>query len=441
MAPIPTNAFGAGPHTISKRASDATAALGSLLRRSLEPRRPSEGNYTRPGKMNGGVLVVFCLIGASLGLLVWWLFIRRSGFIWRKYDWADYKASVLRRPQDRPDDAITVFSDGTARRGGSGSSVGRSVVLGELDTTYQKSYVAGEKPWNAHLPPPPKQPSLISAAYRDVKDSVWGKIRGGDRSENDTVVQRERSLRRERSRRRRREKRDRERGKQHQEEQSPIEMRKQNYRPYDAQQYRNEETETEISTAFVDTQRPAPPLTGMSHSNIQPPPLHRPRGSRSQPTRTQTRGQRVQRPERASTRAGKAPAREPSYRPGDDHANTRYHRAHNRNNSQAVPSESESDTDTDSDTESSDDDDSTIDQSQLGMAKGNKVYKHTISPEQTFWGNARPVERNGGGAGGTYGGGAPALMPSSSKAPRGYRAASVGSLSSDGSVRSSNAGR
>ncbi|KAF8534732.1 hypothetical protein BDD12DRAFT_859017 [Trichophaea hybrida] len=382
------------PDSLAASLYETTSTFSSLFRRA-----PSTGSYRKPGDIGAGVLVVFCLIGASLGLLAWWLFIRRSGFIWRSSDWQDYKASVLRRPGERPDDAITVFSDGTARRGG-GSSVGaRTVVLGELDTTYTKSRV--EKPWGPREQPgkdSPRKKGLLGTVWSDVKGSVWGNLRGGEPSESDTVVQREKSLQRERSRRRR-----------HQHRRRHSSKRKVSRR--------KEEVQSEVTESFVDTQRPAPPLTDITETNIR-------------------------RPTRASTRAGKATVtREPSKAAGDDRT-ARYHR-HKRTQSAVTEESSDESSDSSSDSSSSeesdsdDDDASTINQSQLGMAKGNKVYHHPISAEHVFWGNARPVERNGGGAGGTFGGGAPAVMP----APRGYRAASVGSLSSMGSVGSSHAGR
>ena len=249
-------------------------------------------------------------------------------------------------------------------------------------------------------------------AWSDVKGSVWGKLRGGEFSEHDTVVQREKSLRKERSRRRRRERHER------MEETEGTEGRAgRGHRQRVA-------SESEVSS-FVDTQRPAPPLTDIT---------------------ADSRSGGLRRPTRAPTKAGKAAiSREPSYAPGDDKAATaaRHHRHRRGQGRMEESSESESSSDSSdsdssdsSDASDSDDDDDSIDQSQLGMAKGNKVYHHPISADRVFWGNARPVERNGGGAGGTFGGGAPAVMP----APRGYRAASVGSLSSAGSVRSSNAG-
>jgi hypothetical protein len=304
--------------------------------------------------MSAGVLVVFCLIGGSLGLLVWWLFVKRSGFVWKSWDWQDYKASVLRRPEERPDDAITVFSDGTARKGG-GSSVGtRSVVLGELDTTYTKSYVRKEKPFG---PRPEKKRGLL--------ESVWGRLRGGEGDDADTQVMREKSLSRGR--------------------------------------YTND---LEDGGSFVDRQRPAPPLTDITSSDTP-----------------------LRKPSRFTTRARRAKTvKKTNYVPGNGS------RGNYKPESESTDEDSSSD-ESSSDEETSSDEESELDRSQLGMAKGNKVYHHPISQDRVFWGNARPVEKNGGGAGGTYGGGAPALMP------RGYRAGSVGSLSSEGSVVSSNAGR
>ena len=182
------------------------------------------GAHTKPKTFSPGVLVVFSLIGASLALLVWWLFIQRSGFIWRESDWDDYKSSVLRRPEERPDDAITVFSDGTTRRGG-GSSVGtRTVVLGELDTTYTKSMVErNEKPWIA----PQGGHSLLGKLAPKAEGSIWGRLRGGARSEADTDVVREK-------------------------------MR------YQKQHDIEEENETELS--YADTEPVAPPLATLARS-------------------------------------------------------------------------------------------------------------------------------------------------------------------------------
>jgi len=308
--------------------------------------------------MSAGVLVVFCLIGGSLGLLVWWLFIKRSGFIWKSWDWQDYKSSVLRRPEERPDDAITVFSDGTARKGGGSSVATRSVVLGELDTTYTKSYVRKEKPFG---PRPEKKRGLFG--------SVWGRLRGGEGDGADTQVMREKSLSRDRY------------------------------------------ADLEDGGGFIDKQRPAPPLTDITASDT---PLRK-------PSRVTTRA-------RIAARARSMAAKKTGYVPGGG-SGGKY-----KSESEGTDEDSSSD-ESSSDEETSSDEESELDRSQLGMAKGNKVYHHPISQDRVFWGNARPVERNGGGAGGTFGGGAPALMP------RGYRAGSVGSLSSEGSVVSSNAGR
>jgi len=390
-----------------------TSRSVALLRRAIVERAADHGNIAKPSKLGPGILFVFCLLGASLGLLAWWLFIRRSGFIWREYDWAEYKSSVLRRPEERPDDAVTVFSDGTARKGGPmGSSVGaRTVVLGELDTTYTKSYVAKEKPWGPRDLPGKgttgggsKGGGGLMGVWGKVEGSMWGKLRGGEPSDNDTVVQRAQSLRKSKHRSRRH-KSKRERGERRPQPSGPA------------------------GRSYADDERPAPPLTDITRSSeasssSQPPPPPR----APQPS--------ARRPARVSTRSGKAPVkREPSYAVGDDRA-AHYHQ-HRRTQSRRVVEESSSSEETSS-SDSSSEDDSSDDESdlrsQIGMAKGNKVYHHPISQDRVFWGNARPVERNGGGAGGTFGGGAPALMP------RGYRAGSVGSLSSEGSVRSSHVG-
>jgi hypothetical protein len=390
-----------------------------LLKRTIEliKRASDHGNISKAHTIGAGVLVVFCLLGATLGLIAWWLFIRRSGFIWHDYDWAEYKASVLRRPEERPDDAITVFSDGTARKGGpQGSSVGaRTVVLGELDTTYTKSYVSHEKPWGPRDLPTeggPKRKGLLGTAINDVAESVLGRLRGGGPpDENDTIVQRNKSLRRSRHRNSKRE-------------------RHKSHHKSRRHRHRYEED------SDVDTQLPAPPLTDLTSSSAAAPaPL-----PRKQPTRMPSKRQR-------STQRSTQRHREPSYAIGDDRAGggARYHR-HRRTESAAAEESSSSDSSsddssTDSD-DSSSDEESEIGPSEIGLGQGNKVYHHPITQDRLFWGNARPVERNGGGAGGTYGGGAPALMaPGPSRGRGGYRAASVGSLSSEGSVRSSNAGR
>lgn len=110
---------------------------------------------------------------------------------------------MLRKPDQRPDDAITVFSDGSARRmrGGDGrSAVGaaRSVVLGELGGTYQKSVVIGGRPV--------RKGRGNGRQGGGGGGSIWGMwLRGGDaraarrggggESEDEgTFLQRERSL-------------------------------------------------------------------------------------------------------------------------------------------------------------------------------------------------------------------------------------------------------
>lgn len=393
------------PRGVTALTDESSHYTHELLRRALEivRRSTSAGNYVRPKTFNAGVLVVFCLIAGSLAMLVWWLFVKRSGFIWRASDWQDYKASVLRRPDERPDDAITVFSDGTARRGG-GSTVGtRTVVLGELDTTYTKSYVSTEKPYGPRSLPTSrvmakKNKGILESVW-GRSESMWGRLRGGARSDIRTEAEPQRVPERRRSSRRRSRRHD--------------SRRRSSRRRH--RRHRKEEEEAERKTtadSFVDNQVPAPPLTNLTNSDA---------------------GVRM------PTRAGKAAVtREPSYVAGDDRGGARYHR-HYRNQSAVEEESSDSETtsdesSTDDDSDSDGDDVSELDQSQIGMAKGNKVYHHPISKERIFWGNAQPMERKGDGAGGTFGGGVPAIMP------KGYRAGSVGSLSSNSSVGSSNAG-
>src|SRR5205807_922911 len=54
----------------------------ALEGRDLEPRAP----YVKAKSMTAGVLVVFCLLGASIGLMVLWLFVRQGGFMWKDSD-------------------------------------------------------------------------------------------------------------------------------------------------------------------------------------------------------------------------------------------------------------------------------------------------------------------------------------------------------------------
>lgn len=344
---------------------------GGLARRSA---------YVPARSLTAGILVVFSLLGASIGLLVLWLFVWKGGFIWKDTDWEDYKSSVLRRPGARPDDAITVFSDGSTRRAGGSSQGARTVVLGELDTTYTKSRVPktfGPRPMGS------KRKNGMASVW-GAGESLWGRLRGGERrSDVDTEVVREKEMR-----------------------QDPRSVHAESY---------------------VDNQEPARPRGWKPEDSDLS--AHYPNMERNQtvvrhPSKAAKRGKSTRKP---STRKAQPPpprvaSPQSEYSSSDD-------------------SESESDTD-------SDDDDS-IDQSQLGMAKGHKVYAHHL-PQETIVGgmNAGPVERNGGGAGGTFGSGVPVghLVPIGSRAvvpagqpgsSRGYRKGSEGSLSSVGSMGSS----
>ncbi|KAL7266595.1 hypothetical protein RUND412_010854 [Rhizina undulata] len=328
-----------GPSSISPLAARSDPS-------GLEPRAiQARSTYVSARSMTAGILVVFCLLGASLGLLCFWLFIRHGGFIWKKTDWEDYKSSVLRRPEARPDDAVTVFSDGSARRHRGGSTLGtRTVVLGELDTTYSKAKVT-DKPWGPRDMKPKKKKGLGSV-WGTGDGSLWGRIRGGDRSDTDTQIQREKELSRE--------------------------------------------TESEVTaTTFVDNQEPARPA-GWKPGDSD---LHGHYGGGRNETV-------IRHPPRAQA---KTPLSDTSY----------------------VGSSSDSDTDSD--------DSSSIDESQIGMAKGTKVYSHPLPITST----RAPMERNGGGAGGTYGGGASVMNREAPPRGSGYRVGSSGSLSSEGSLRSS----
>lgn len=334
-----------------------------------ESKLTTRSAYVKASHMSPGVLFVFCLLGASLGLLVWWFFVRRrdGGFIWKRSDWEDYKSSVLRRP-DRPEDAITIFSDGSARRGGSSTGT-RTVVLGELDTSITKSEVYREKPWG------PRElrkkdgkggaRKMIGSVFGGGEGSKWGKgegsvwarLRGGDRHRGDvdTVVQREKEL---------------------------------------ANEY---EGETDAGESFVSSQAPAPPLTGF--------------------LRTET--------------TIRHPRRDASYSIGDDRASQPVCRGRSIGTILSSDSETESATDTDSDSGSD------VDESTVGMGKGTKVYHHPIAARhQAFWTSTKPLEKNGGGAAGSYTGSS-GVGKSNAK---GYRRGSNGSLSSVGSMASSNGG-
>lgn len=118
---------------------DLKTYSGYNLRRDEIPNAPRQRHH-RPGTMDPNsltpaILLVFCLLSTFLGLLVFWFFRMKGGFIWRKNDWDDYRSAVLRRPVS--DDAITVFTDGSIRKGG--SSVGtRTVVLKDLLSDEQR---------------------------------------------------------------------------------------------------------------------------------------------------------------------------------------------------------------------------------------------------------------------------------------------------------------
>lgn len=343
--------------------------------RNLEER----GAYVPPRSLTAGILVVFSLLGASLGLLVLWLFVRKGGFIWKETDWEDYKSSVLRRPGERPDDAITVFSDGSTRRAGGSSQGARTVVLGELDTTYTKSRV----PKTFGPRPMVSKKRTGMASVWGAGESIWGRLRGGERGNDaDTVVAREKEMRDDRSIR---------------------------------------------SESYVDRQEPARPRGWKPEdsdlSSHYPNLNHNPTVVRH-PSKAAKRGKST----RHSTRKPAQPPPPPK----------RVISPQSTEYSSSDDSSSDSDSD-------SDDDVSSIDQSQLGMAKGHKVYTHHLPQEKMTAGkNAGPVERNGGGAGGTFGSGVPVghLVPIGSRAvvpggSRGYRKGSEGSLSSEGSMASS----
>lgn len=352
---------------------------GGLARRSA---------YVPARSLTAGILVVFSLLGASIGLLVLWLFVRKGGFIWKDTDWEDYKSSVLRRPGERPDDAITVFSDGSTRRAGGSTQGARTVVLGELDTTYTKSRVPktfGPRPMAS------KKKNGMASVW-GAGESLWGRLRGGERrSDADTEVAREKEMR---------------------------------------QDARSIHTES-----YVDNQEPARPRGWKPEDSDLS--AHYPNMERNQtvvrhPSKSAKRGKSTRKP--STRKAAQPPPPKRVASPQSDY-------------SSSDDSSSESDTDSDDD-----DDASSIDQSQLGMAKGHKVYAHHLPQETIVAGmNAGPVERNGGGAGGTFGSGVPVghLVPIGSRAvvptghhgqpssSRGYRKGSEGSLSSVGSMGSS----
>lgn len=65
--------------------------------------------------------------------------------MWKEGDWEDYRSSVLRRPGNPNSDIITVFSDGSCKRGGAGSTGTRTIVLSDYDglSRAEKSVVSG----------------------------------------------------------------------------------------------------------------------------------------------------------------------------------------------------------------------------------------------------------------------------------------------------------
>lgn len=356
--------------------------------RDLEPR----ATYVPPKSMTAGVLVVFCLLAASIGLMCMWLFVRKGGFIWKASDWEDYKSSVLRQPERRPDDAVTVFSDGSARRGG-GSSMGtRTVVLGELDTTYTKSQVM-RGPRVRTAPSSGEENSRgggTMAIFGEMWGNLFGRLRGGSGSGGHVS-----DVETEPPRQRRSKSKSKSKSKPHRKRHVSADTRS--------------VTTTE---SFVDNQEPARPAGW------------KPEDSDLGGYPDMERGHTVIRhPPSALKRDG----------------TTRHARR--------APEYSD-DSDSSSDSES-DSDESSVNQSALGMAKGTKVYSHPY-----VVGRQPPQERNGGGAGGTYGSLPPAphaanaLVPVSTgmvHAPRtpgssrvGYRKGSTGSLSSVGSMASSN---
>lgn len=364
--------------------------------RSLEERSA----YVHPRSMTAGIIVVFSLLGASIGLLILWLFVMKGGFVWKSSDWDDYKSSVLRRPGARPDDAITVFSDGSTRRAGGSTQGARTVVLGELDTTYTKSHVA--KPYGPR-PMTTKKKTGLGSVWGTGQGSIWGRLRGGDRGDADTEIQREKEMRH-----------------------GDDDVR----------------SMTSMGT-FIDKQEPARPHGWKPEDSDLS--SHYPNLDRNQTV--------VRHPSKSHRHSsGKQPARGKSQR-------TKQPPPPRRVASPDSYTSSDSSDSSDSDTDS--DDDSSINQSQLGMAKGHKVYAHPLPKEKIIAGRqGGPVERNGGGAGGTFGSGVPVghLVPIGSRAVvhgghpgalvpgahpgghqggKGYRKGSEGSLSSIGSIGSS----
>ncbi|KAF8423540.1 hypothetical protein EV426DRAFT_700168 [Tirmania nivea] len=173
---------------------DALPTLSSLLRHiyslaidttpesELSPRdlapRGSRPGAVSPGTLSAAILTVFCLLATFLALLVWWFFHIKGGFLWRPNDWSDYQSAVLRRHDEISDDAITVFTDGSARRGGGGSSAGaRTEVLSAVWNDEQKLEAADRM-------------TSISRGGRDL----WGEfksrlgigLRGGEAPPMDT---------------------------------------------------------------------------------------------------------------------------------------------------------------------------------------------------------------------------------------------------------------
>jgi len=180
MAPIPISdalpTLSSLLHHIYSLAADTTPEF-ELTPRDLEPRGSRPGSV-KPGSLSAAILTVFCLLATFLALLVWWFFHIKGGFLWRPNDWSDYQSAVLRRPDEISDDAITVFTDGSARRGGGGSSAGaRTEVLSAVWNDEQKLEAADRM-------------TSISRGGRDL----WGEfksrlgigLRGGEAPPMDT---------------------------------------------------------------------------------------------------------------------------------------------------------------------------------------------------------------------------------------------------------------
>ncbi|KAF8455292.1 hypothetical protein BGX38DRAFT_1167781 [Terfezia claveryi] len=177
MAPIPTfPTLSSLLHHIYSLAITTTPEF-ELSPRDLEPRSSRPGSV-KPGSLSAAILTAFCLLSTFLALIVWWFFHIKGGFFWRPNDWSDYQSAVLRRHDEISDDAITVFTDGSARRGGGGSSAGsRTEVLSAVWNDQQKLEAADRM-------------TSISRGGRDL----WGEfklrfgigLRGGEAPPMDT---------------------------------------------------------------------------------------------------------------------------------------------------------------------------------------------------------------------------------------------------------------